>query len=146
MKHTCCYFIFYISIFIINVVCTKITPINPLISIDTICEVKPDDAYYLVLIKTVNKQSAIDAIHNLIMENKNTYKDIKEFENKQIEHEADRDKYLMDYGYSAYVYEISHVKDESMIYAYLSFDLVEKVNALPMVISCFPDKKIRFFD
>jgi len=118
------------------------TPSTPLTHDPTYEDIALEDAGYLVKVDRENSQAAIDAIHNIIMENKDTYKDVEKFEQIQKDFEKERETFVFDYGDSAYVYEISHVKDTSIIYAYLSSDLVAKVVALPQVISCNPDKKL----
>jgi len=146
MKSIYSIYLLYFIAFIVNVICIKLTPITPLHRIEKRVpeqeEMSNDDNSYLIFIKTEDKQQAIDTIHNLIIENKNTFKDQEKFESIQINHEKNRDKYLMDYGYSGYVYEISHINGKSVLYAWLSFELVEKVKELPFVINASPNRKM----
>jgi len=142
MKHSYYNILFFIFAIILNVY-AKMTPSTPLTHDPSYEDVVLEDAGYLVVVDRENKQSVIDAIHNLIMENKDTYKDVEKFKQKQKDFEKERETYVFDYGDSAYVFEISHVRDTSMLYAYLSTDLVAKVSALPHVQSCSPDKKAK---
>ncbi|ORY74946.1 subtilisin-like protein [Neocallimastix californiae] len=96
--------------------------------------------------------SMVSEIHNLIIGNKNTYKDpskLKEMdENTQMSKNRKKDgevKYLLNYDdYSNYVYPISTVNERTVLYAYLSSDLVDTVKSLPNIIDCVPNRRFKF--
>ncbi|ORY26378.1 subtilisin-like protein [Neocallimastix californiae] len=83
--------------------------------------------------------SIIDEINTLILSNKKTYEDPEKFE--EIEKSSSLKKRdseshpLMDYGDSDYVYPVANLNDKTLLYAYLSNDLIETVKSLPNVIS-----------
>jgi len=115
-----------------------------------------DDGYYMVFVNTtVTKKdhhkrssvkeediiiSVIDEIRSLIYDNKDTFEDLTQFE--AIENsendlkKRDNSKYLVDYGDSNLVYPISSNNGQTVLYAYLSDVLVDKVENLPKVTSC----------
>ncbi|OUM57695.1 carbohydrate-binding module family 18 protein [Piromyces sp. E2] len=102
---------------------------------------------------TVEKfiDSLVNKIHNLIVDNVDTYEDAEKLE--ELDHESEELKkrdgqgeYLMDYGESNYVYLVSQEKDQSILYAYLSEELVEEVQALPNVIGCHADIEMTDFN
>ncbi|ORX83268.1 subtilisin-like protein [Anaeromyces robustus] len=84
-------------------------------------------------------------INNLIMENKDTYKNITEFEeinNKTLTFEKRDDvEYVRDYGDSNLVYPLGSFKEKTILLAFLSSKLVKMVNSLSYVIDCDVDTK-----
>ncbi|ORX83265.1 subtilisin-like protein [Anaeromyces robustus] len=89
-----------------------------------------------------------DEINNLIIENKDTYKNITEFEeigNKTLTFEK-RDKntkYVRNYGESKHIYPIGSFKKKTIFLAFLSSKLVKMVNSLPYVLKCNYDMKFK---
>ena len=95
--------------------------------------------------------SIISKIHNLIIKNKDTYKDSEKFEQIEQQRKINKTKfrYLIDYGESEYVYpistRISGESDTTLLYAYLSEKLVKTIKALPYVISCDTNHEFEYF-
>lgn len=84
--------------------------------------------------------SVIDEIHNLIMGNKDIYKDQEKFEEIEIQDSKlkKRDSethYLLDYGDSSYVYQVANLQNTTLINAYLTPELVGTVRSMPNVVS-----------
>ncbi|OUM58482.1 hypothetical protein PIROE2DRAFT_16224 [Piromyces sp. E2] len=104
------------------------------------------DEYMLVFVPTEKSESVHDAIHDIIMKNKNTYEDMTKFENLQKDFDKDKDKFALDYGNSAYVYPISSVSGSTVLLAYLSTELIKKVESLPDVKSVEEDAKAKIDD
>ncbi|OUM66068.1 hypothetical protein PIROE2DRAFT_6777 [Piromyces sp. E2] len=86
--------------------------------------------------------SLIDDIENVIIENKDTYKDQEKFE--ELEEETKlrkRDASGYNYGQSSFVYPISSSKDVTVLYGYFSDAVAKKISELDNVISCRPETK-----
>jgi len=126
-------------------------------------EVKIDDAdkFYMIFVKTDYNErnhskrqvsnsvyNLIYDIHNLIMNNINTFKDPSKIfeieENNKLRKRNDEVIYLMDHGESDIVYPISSHKDRTIVYAYLSEKLAKTVESYPDVMAVIPDQKITF--
>jgi len=115
-------------------------------------EDKPEDDFYLIYIDNTKKNthkkrqetsdfidSFIGEIHDLIIDNVDTYKDpetLKELDNEDAKlRKRDSDvRYLVDYGDSNYIYPISETESKTVLYAYLSESLVPIVKSRPEVI------------
>ncbi|OUM60355.1 hypothetical protein PIROE2DRAFT_13901 [Piromyces sp. E2] len=86
----------------------------------------------------------IDQIHQLIVDNVDTYKKPEILEKMEKEDSfRKRDQaieYLLDYGDSSLVYPISTFHNITVLYAYLSSDVVETVKSLPHVKYCAEEK------
>ncbi|OUM60090.1 hypothetical protein PIROE2DRAFT_14215 [Piromyces sp. E2] len=121
-----------------------------------------DDKYYMIFVENDYNENSnnkrqdvnesvyelVDEIHNLIMKNINTYKDPEklfeiEKENK-LRKRNEEVIYLMDHGESDIVYPISSHEDRTVVYAYLSTKLTNKVKTYPNVKACIPDQKLKF--
>jgi len=90
----------------------------------------------------------VGEIHNLIMNNTDTYEDPEklfeiEKENK-LKKRNEEIFYLMDHGESDIVYPISSYKDRTIVYAYLSNELASIVRTYPNVKDCIEDLKLNF--
>jgi len=84
--------------------------------------------------------SLVMEIHELIVENKETYKNPEELEAlDEQEHPLKKRDEIYD---SNYVYPISSIKDTTVLLTYLSYDLNEKVKALPGIRGSEPNKEI----
>jgi len=119
---------------------------------------KKKDQFYLVVVdngtkeghvKREEKDQFLDAlvteINQLIIGNKDTYKDpskLKEleqsssnshFSKRNVEEEEDENKFA---------YVISSLEDESLIFSYLSEDLVSEVENLPNIKALIPDFQV----
>lgn len=117
-----------------------------------------DDKYYMVFINNDSigteghgkrqetqefVHSMVDEIHNLIIGNKDSYSDIKKFEEieeneSMLKKRSDEIKYLEDYGDSSYVYPIASNDKKTILYAYLSSDLKEAIEGMPNVAAVNP--------
>lgn len=115
-----------------------------------------DEKFYMVFINKSNTNdhekrqdndefvnSMVDEIHNLIIGNKDSYKDQEKFE--EIEQQSSQLKkrdspvhYLKDYGDSSYVYPIFTNEEKTILYAYLSDDLKETVESMPNISAVRP--------
>ncbi|ORY73347.1 hypothetical protein LY90DRAFT_503206 [Neocallimastix californiae] len=87
--------------------------------------------------------SLMNEIHNLIIDNKNTFEDINKFntikEKKPNSNKKEIEKkYLMKEGDSNIVFPISTLKDEIVLRVYLSKKLVDNIKSLDYVIDCIP--------
>ncbi|OUM61780.1 hypothetical protein PIROE2DRAFT_12137 [Piromyces sp. E2] len=119
--------------------------INNTIPIDNVKEEKNDKENVDIV------KSAVSIIHDLIVKNKDTYKDPEIF--KRIEQQRKiyktQFRFLIDYGESEYVYpvssSISGESDITLLYAYLSEKLVETVKAMPNVITCETNYQFEYF-
>jgi len=85
--------------------------------------------------------SFVDEIHNLIIENVDTYENVEKLEELDVENEElrkrnDEGEYLKDYGESNYVYLVSQEEEQSVLYAYLSEELAEIIKTYSYVIDC----------
>ncbi|ORX59124.1 subtilisin-like protein, partial [Piromyces finnis] len=123
-----------------------------------------NDNYYLIFVNNTSGNSSfsgfnkrqensnetvytvLDEIHNLIVNNIDTYyhpeilETMEEYDTK-LKKRDDHVTYLMDYGQSSYVYPISSTKDKTVLFSYLSSDLVEVIETIPNVLNCRPDQK-----
>jgi len=85
----------------------------------------------------------VSEINNLIIGNIDTYKDTSTLEKlEQASTPSPFTKRGVDEDKDKYAYIISSLSDESLIYSYLSEDLVPLVNDLPNVKAIIPDIKI----
>lgn len=88
----------------------------------------------------------VDEIHNLIIENKDTFKNVTKFES--IEEEATLRKrdteehYIYDYGESNYVYPIGSTENVTFINAYLSDKIIDEVKNMEGVMFVNPVGKL----
>jgi len=97
-------------------------------------------------VKREDKEEFLDflvsEINNLVIENKDTYENQEKLEEledislkkRSLEEEEDTNKFA---------YVLSSVEKESIIYSYLSEDVLSLVRKLPNVKSCIPDFKIK---
>ncbi|KAG4090992.1 hypothetical protein H8356DRAFT_1004491 [Neocallimastix lanati (nom. inval.)] len=87
--------------------------------------------------------SMIHEIHDLIVDNKNTFDNIEKF-NRVNEKEINssrkeiEEKYLMNEGDSNLVFPISSLKDQIILRAYLSTKLAKEIKSIDYVIDCIP--------
>ncbi|OUM66417.1 carbohydrate-binding module family 18 protein [Piromyces sp. E2] len=91
-----------------------------------------------------NVESTIEEIHNLIVENIDTYDNqekIEELVDKDNQLKKRDTDYLLDYGSSNFVYPIAKKDGERILYAYLTEELAATVKNLPNVKSCIKDVK-----
>jgi len=120
---------------------------------------KKKDQYYLVVVdngikeghvKREEKEQFLDAlvseINNLIIGNKDTYEDLSKFEvleksstsspfsKRNVEENENEHKFA---------YVISSLEDESLIFSYLSEDLVSEVENLPNIKALIPDFQVK---
>jgi len=113
------------------------------------------EGYYLVYINNTdynNKQKrqenkdvvneVVQEIHNLIINNKDTYEDKEKLTEIEENHSQLRKRNNESNNISDFVYVISSVKNKSVALAYLSPYITEKVQNIPNVLQCNPDKKI----
>jgi len=87
----------------------------------------------------------MDDIHNLIIENKDTFKDpekLIEIENNKLKKRNVKSQPITVYDNSSLVHLISSVKNSTVIKAYLSQDLVEKVQQMENVKAVLPDEPV----
>ncbi|OUM56533.1 hypothetical protein PIROE2DRAFT_18824, partial [Piromyces sp. E2] len=119
------------------------------------------DNYYVIYLDNVNNKNAteksiekrqendefvdsmINEIHNLIIGNKDTYEDIEKLE--EIESEESPLSKRSDQennSSSSLVYPIFEEEDQTVLYAYLSTDLIDVVKEMPNVKECVPDLKL----
>jgi len=115
------------------------------------------EQFYLITVKDTTPKShhkrqevsssveaTIDEIHNLIVENKDTFvnpEKLDELDEGDSQLKKRNIKYLMDYGSSNYVYQIATLEEgKSILYGYLNEKIVKFVMKLPNVISCNPDR------
>lgn len=126
----------------------------------------PKDQFYLVIVENlktnvtenskVKRQlndvyidNIVDEINSLIVGNKNTY--INPGKLDELDNEAEKlrkrdgqDPFAFDYGSSNYVYKISSTENKTVLYAYLSDALSKTVDTMQQVVSCQPDRKIKY--
>ncbi|KAG4102599.1 hypothetical protein H8356DRAFT_1649159 [Neocallimastix lanati (nom. inval.)] len=87
--------------------------------------------------------SLISEIHDLIVDNKDTFVNIEKF-NKINEREPNsikkeiEEKYLMKEGDSNIVFPISSLKDKTILRVYVSPKLVKEIRSMDYVIDCIP--------
>ncbi|ORX83519.1 hypothetical protein BCR32DRAFT_277923, partial [Anaeromyces robustus] len=91
----------------------------------------------------------VNEIHDLIIENKDTYKNVTKFEEIDNQNElkfGKRDvdiKYATDYGDSNYIYPIGSIYDNTILYAYLSTKLIKSIEKMPCVTDIIKDKVLK---
>ena len=95
-----------------------------------------NEDFYLVYINSKNKNTVIKDIHNLIMQNKNNYKDTAKFKSIEKEYEKNKDSIMDNYGDSGYVYPVSSIGETTILMAYLNPELITKVKSMPNVLDC----------
>ncbi|OUM59238.1 carbohydrate-binding module family 18 protein [Piromyces sp. E2] len=119
------------------------------------------DNYYVIYLDNVNDKSTtekiiekrqendefvdsmINEIHNLIIGNKDTYENIEKLE--EIESEKlplIKRSNQENKASSSLVYPIFEEEDQTVLYAYLSTDLIDVVKSMPNVKECVPDLKL----
>jgi len=89
----------------------------------------------------------IDEIHNLIIDNKDTYQNVsklEEMESNALKRKRDNQVEPMDYGNSPLVYPISSLKSRTVLYAFLSPTLAKDIEKKPGIISCVSDFKLKY--
>eukprot|EP00833_Pecoramyces_ruminatium_P001036 jgi/Orpsp1_1/1175068/evm.model.c7180000052517.1 len=121
-----------------------------------------EDQYYMIFVDnnfsedgSLNKREEIkqhlnalaNEINNLIINNKDTYKDISKLEEIQQKKSAlkkreNESEDINDNEESKLSYLISSLEDRSIIYSYLSKDLEEVVKSLPNVMACVADRRL----
>jgi len=79
-------------------------------------------------------------INNLIVDNRSTYKNQAKLE--EMEERYDKDDPFLDYGNFPFTYPISSIGDTTVLFAYLTPELVEKVKAIKEVTAVERDKKV----
>ncbi|OUM66419.1 carbohydrate-binding module family 18 protein [Piromyces sp. E2] len=96
---------------------------------------------------SANVEATIEKIHNLIVENIDTYDNqekLEELEDKENQLKKREIDYLLDYGSSNFVYPIAKGKNgESILYAYLTKKLADVVKKFSNVKSCVPNEKYK---
>jgi len=131
-----------------------------------------EDKYYMIFMDNGNSENSkekrqeadvlinlmVDEIHSLIIENKDTYEDIEKYEeieeeenmrkkkkrNEEEEEKEEEDShYAMDYGETDFVYPVSTVGNSTVLYAYLSSDLVDKVKQMKNINNLTPDRFVK---
>lgn len=129
-----------------------------------------DDNYYLIFVKTDSKyifpkpgesrqkrhdnngfiDAMIEEIHSLIIENKDTYKNVTKLEeinegtvSLDKRNESGNVEHPYDYDDSNLAYPISSVKGETVINAYLSKELIPTIKSLPNVSDCIKNREIK---
>jgi len=86
--------------------------------------------------------SIIENIHEIIINNINTYSNPSEIEKLQNEYEKSKDEYMYDYGkYGGIIYPTYPHKDKIILYAYLNSNIVEQVESIENVLSVNKDIK-----
>ncbi|OUM58123.1 hypothetical protein PIROE2DRAFT_16684 [Piromyces sp. E2] len=166
-------FYFYIIIgLIVNFILITVNAKN--IPLDTANEKKENDSiknngektkeqYYLIYVENKSSESkkikreesnatnkvvnsVIDEIHQLIINNVDSYEKpeiLEKMEKEDSLRKRDQvSEYLLDYGDSSLVYPISTLNNVTVLYAYLSSDVVEVVKSMPHVKHC--DKEIYY--
>jgi len=89
-------------------------------------------------------ESLVDKIHNIIIDNKDTYKDKEKLEEREKENSKLRKRNESSNEWSSdLVYPISSVNNSTILLAYLSKDLVKKVESLDHVKKCLPDMSMK---
>jgi len=84
--------------------------------------------------------SVLEKINTLIIDNKYTYIYPEKLNKIDGTLKLNKRNSENNSGKTEFVYPISSVKDSVVLYAYLSNDLIIKINTLPFVKSCEPDK------
>jgi len=91
--------------------------------------------------------SLVDTIDELIIENKDTYKNpekLEEIEKQDKWHKRNIEgEEIYTYDNSKFVHVVSSVKDRLVLTAYLSNDLVESIKEIDNVFAVIPDSKIK---
>ncbi|OUM59237.1 carbohydrate-binding module family 18 protein [Piromyces sp. E2] len=122
------------------------------------------DNYYVIYLNNVNNKNTADKniekrqendefvdlmineINNLIIGNKGTYEDIEkleEIESKESPlYKRSNQENNSSSASSSLVYPIFEEEDQTVLYAYLSTDLIDVVKAMPNVKECVPDLKL----
>ncbi|OUM57030.1 hypothetical protein PIROE2DRAFT_21548 [Piromyces sp. E2] len=122
------------------------------------------DNYYVIYLDNVNNKniteksiekrqendefvdSMINEIHNLIIGNKDTYEDIEKLEEIESEEsplsKRSNQENNSSSASSSLVYPIFEEEDQTVLYAYLSTDLIYTIKAMPNVKECVPDLKL----
>jgi len=87
--------------------------------------------------------SLVDEIHNVIVENINTYDNPDKLEelNNKIPHLKKRDNQLINHGKSNFVYPVINVNNKTILYAYLSPKVKKIVNTITGISSCHRSRK-----
>ncbi|ORX52637.1 subtilisin-like protein [Piromyces finnis] len=115
-------------------------------------ELSKKDKFYMIFVNNTSPyqkrenevmtlNSLIDDIQDLIIDNKDTYKDPSVLE--ELEENGQLRK--RNSGESNLVYLISSVESKSVLYAYLSPYVVNSVRELPNIIACEPNHGLQFF-
>ncbi|ORX52632.1 subtilisin-like protein [Piromyces finnis] len=85
-----------------------------------------------------NVEATINEIHNLIVGNFNTYKNVTVLEEMEEESNLrkrdDSENTEIDYGESPFIYPIANVNDKTILYSYLTGDLVDTIREFPDVL------------
>jgi len=150
---------------ILSIITLLITLVNTLsIDVSKVEKIKQDDKFdddfYLIYVNnnmknTHNKRhisttdfidSLVSEIHELIVDNVDTYKDpdvLDELseEDTKLKKRDSEVKYLVDYGESSYVYPISTTESKTILYAYLSNTLIPIIKAKPEIIDVVRNEK-----
>ncbi|KAG4092850.1 hypothetical protein H8356DRAFT_1701549 [Neocallimastix lanati (nom. inval.)] len=90
--------------------------------------------------------SVCDEIHELIVQNKDSYHDPSQLDKMEKEFEANKDFNIKTYGNSPYVYPISTTNERTCLYAYLTSTIIDKVKQLPFVKSISPNQTFTYDD
>jgi len=90
----------------------------------------------------------VNDIHTLIVENRSTYVDPGKLyeidqEGNELKKRTVETETLVDYGNSNYVYKISSTETKTLILAYLSEYIVQKVKMMKNIINCIPDHPVK---
>ncbi|OUM65181.1 carbohydrate-binding module family 18 protein [Piromyces sp. E2] len=120
---------------------------------------KFDDDFYLIYVDNTKKakhnkrqetsefiDELVNEIHNLIVNNVDTYKDpeiLQELneEDTRLKKRDSEVRYLVDYGDSSYVYPISTTETKTVLYAYLSNSLIPIIKSKPEIIDVVANEK-----
>jgi len=149
----------FIGIFIILSLIKCIYAINV-----TSIENDSEDKFYLIFVENEynedrhnKRQEVSDSvydlihdIHNLIMNNTDTFQNPSKLyeieENNKLKKRNEEIIYLLDHGDSDIVYPISSNKNKTVVYAYLSTTLANKVKSYPQVKACIADRKLKHYN
>jgi len=85
----------------------------------------------------------VSEINNLIIENKDTYEDQSKLEELELEGVSLKKRNENEEDTNKFAYVLSSLEEESIIYSYLSEDVLSKVRKLPNIKSCIPDFDIK---
>lgn len=110
---------------------------NTLANIDIPNKKKRQPQNFNSNIEDIFVSSIVDDIQNIIIDNKDTYKNITKFEEIELKnHNLFKRNNVV---YSNLVYPVVTIKERTFLYAYLSYKLIGKIKSIYGVKSCTPD-------